>query len=237
MRLKFIEDTKNIVALKEALAILEARSDDLPGLGLVFGQAGLGKTRAVHWYHTQNGGVYLRAKAIWTPRMMLQEICSELEQDPEYQTVKVFNQVIEELLIRPRLMFVDEADYLCTNWKMLETLRDLHDITGAPIVLVGMAGIKSKLARHHQLWSRISQVVEFRPLSCNEVAFIAQELAGLNLPEDVVQSLTKATSGYFRDIMVALDHLEGIIRANPGSKVSSKMIELTSRKVLKQRAA
>jgi hypothetical protein len=237
LKLDFIRETKNIRALTDAIATLKSRNQDLPGLGLICGQAGLGKTRAAHWFSTQYDCPYLRALATWTSRGMLQEICIELGQDPEYYTAKVFKQVKQELQLRPRLMFIDEADYLTTDWRLLETLRDLHDLTGSPFVLIGMGNIKNKLARHHQFWSRISQVVEFHPLTTEEIIFIARELAGIPLADDVAAQLTKITAGYFRDVMVALSHLERIKKANPDQPVNKKMIDMTGRAVLKRRAA
>lgn len=237
MKVKFIEDTSNIRALKEAMLALQDPNTDVPGLGLICGKAGLGKTQAVRWYSTQFDCPYIRANATWTPRWMLQEICTELGHDPEGYTSKVFKQVKAELEFRPRVIFIDEADYLTSDWRLLETLRDLHDNTGSPFVLVGMGNIKSKLFQKHQFWGRISQIVDFAPLKSEEVAFIAQELTGLNISDDVAEQLTKATSGFFRDVMVALAHIERIAKANKREDINKKMIDMTSKSVLKRRAA
>lgn len=235
MKLKFIEDTDNIMALKDAMLSLKARNQDLPGLGLIYGQAGLGKTRAVRWYSAQYNCPYIRAKAIWTPRGMLADLCIELERDPAYYTAKIFSQVKSALEMNPRLIFIDEADYLTSDWRLLETLRDLHDLTGTSFVLVGMGGITLKLGKHHQFWSRISQVVEFRPLTTTETADIASQLTDLSLTGEVAGKLVKATGGYFRDIMVALSHLERIAKANATDAISSQMVDMTERLILKRR--
>jgi len=234
MKIKFIEDTSNIIALKDAIAALQSRSQDLPGLGLICGKAGLGKTKAVKWYSTQFDCPYIRATATWTPRWMLQEICIELGNDPEGITSRVFNQVKDELFSKPRLIFIDEADYLTSNWKLLETLRDLHDMTGSPFVLIGMGDIKNKLGKKAQFWSRVSQVVEFIPLTSKEIAFIGHELIGLNMSEDVAEQLKKVTSGFFRDVMVALSHLEQMAKANKLDTVNKKMVDITSKAILKK---
>ncbi len=233
MKVKFIEDTANIRNLKGALAALQARNATLPGLGLITGPAGLGKTQAVRWYSTQYDTPYIRALATWTQRRMLQEICAELMQTPEYQTGKVFDQVKQELIARPRLIFIDEADFLTSNWKMLETIRDLHDLTGSSFVMVGMGEISGKLARHHQVWSRISQAVEFLPLTAQEIAFVARELTGLDLAGEVVGDLKKLTRGYFRDVMVSLSSLERIVAANNNQPVNTRMVQMAGKAVQK----
>lgn len=236
MRIKFIEDTSNVRALIAAMAELKSRNADLPGLGLICGKAGLGKTQAVRWYSTQYDCPYIRATAIWTPRIMLHEICTELGHDPEYNTARVFGQVRSELQSNPRLIFIDEADYLTTNWKLLETLRDLHDLTGTSWVLVGMGGIKHKLAKRHQFWSRISQIVDFSPLSGKEIAFIAKELASLDISDAVAENLRKVTCGFFRDVMVALACIERIARANSRTEINKQMVDMAAKSIIKRAA-
>ena len=66
-------------------------------------------------------------------------------------------------------IFVDEADHLCRNRVLLDTIRDLHDETNIPVVLVGMDEIQKKLMRHHQFWSRVSQQVVYHPLQGREI--------------------------------------------------------------------
>lgn len=48
---------------------------------------------------------------------------------------------------KPQMIIVDEIDYLLSDFKTIETLRDLHDETGIPIVLVGMSLAKRKLKK------------------------------------------------------------------------------------------
>ena len=49
-------------------------------------------------------------------------------------TVEDYKQKIQ----KPKIIFVDEIDYLMNNYKSVETLRDIHDKTDCPIVFVGM---------------------------------------------------------------------------------------------------
>lgn len=238
MKTKFIKDTKNITAMIAAMSLLKESNKDLPGLGLICGKAGLGKTRAVRWYATQYNEPYLRAIAAWSLRSMLHDIATELGIEPEGTNVNVFRQIKNDLISTPRIIFIDEADYLTrsNNWRLLETLRDLHDMSGSSFVFVGMGGIQGKLRRKHQLWSRVSQIVEFQPLSSKEISFLGAELAGLEIPEKVAIHLYAETTGDFRDVMVALSHLERMARANSRTDVNKDMVALTSKTVLKKAA-
>ncbi len=237
MKLEFVEDTNNIRALKEAMFNLTKRPDGLPGLGLLHGKTGRGKTRAAEWYHTQNGGVFIRALANWKPRSMLRDLCAELGHDPEWYTDEVYKQVKAELLAHPQLIFIDEGDYLTTNWRLLETLRDLHDQTGSPFVLIGMIGIRKKLEKYHQFFRRISQMVEFQPLSADETEFIAYDLASLNLHQERSAQIVRVTEGGFGETILMLSHLERMAQANKTPDISRRMVDVIAKAVLKQRAA
>src|SRR5690606_1482571 len=73
------------------------------------------------------------------------------------------NHIVSELAMGGRPLFVDEADYFVHNTKMLETLRDIHDLSQSPVILIGMAGIEKKLVHRLQFANRIYQAVEFLP--------------------------------------------------------------------------
>ena len=61
------------------------------------------------------------------------------------------------------MIIVDEVDYLLSDFKTIETLRDLHDETGIPIVLVGMSLAKHKLKKHTHLFDSIRiYLIEFQ---------------------------------------------------------------------------
>lgn len=225
MKNEFIQNTKNIQELLTAMDMLTTRNLDIPGLGLVHGKAGYGKTKAVQWYATQFDCPYIRAKAIWTPKSMLQDICAELEMDPEKTTLNIFRQIQSELTERSRLIIIDEADYLTTNKKLLETLRDIHDITGSSFVLVGMGEIRNKLYKHRQFWSRISQVIEFEALSLEEISFIASKLADLSFDKpSTLEEFKKLTKGFFRDTCVGISHLERMTKSNETDQITFQMI-------------
>lgn len=237
MKVKFISDTKNIGALLDAMNALQERNKALPGLGLICGKAGMGKTEAAKWYAVQTGCIYLRALSVWSQRVMLQEICSKLGHDPEGSIANMYKQIKSELLSSTQLIIVDETDKLVESrkWNLLEILRDLHDETGSSFVFIGEANIKNRLAKKHRLWSRISQIVEFKAISAKEIAFLAHELADLNISDEVAERAVTVTGGDFRDVMVTIASLERVARGNRTDKISKKMIDLVARTVLKER--
>jgi DNA transposition AAA+ family ATPase len=215
MRTQFVK-TQNVMNLTAALGELERRSAVVPGLFLVHGHQGFGKTMATQWYAVQSGAVYVRAQAAWTVNWMLQELCAQLGLAPDGITRHNFRQVREELFKRPRLLILDEADYVIRERRMLDTVRDIYDMSGAAIVLVGMAGAREAIARKSpQFWSRVSQEVEFTPLAAADVQMIAAELADLQLTAANAGKIQRQAEGNFRKTVVLLAQMETLIKANP----------------------
>lgn len=230
METKFVK-TQNVMNLIGALGELERRSPVVPGLFLTHGHQGFGKTMATQWYAVQAGAVYVRAQAAWTVNWMLQELCTRLNLAPEGITRNNFRQVREELYKRPRLVFMDEADYLIRDRRMLDTVRDLYDMSGAAIVLVGMAGAREAIARKSpQFWSRVSQEVEFTPLTPADVQVIAAELTDLKIEANHAAQIRRQTEGNFRQTVVLLAQMETIVKSNP-NPVMDKVVDLAAQKL------
>jgi len=236
MKPKFVQ-TDNVRRLQEAMAALEHRDGGVPGLGLVVGSAGYGKTKSIQWQAVQTGAVYLRAKATWTTSWMLDEVCSEMKILSQSRIRDKFVDLQNTMRLAKSTIYIDEADYLVRDRKLLDTIRDLHDETGTPIILVGMDEIQKKLMRHHQFWSRVSQQIIYKPLMAREIILLGQELCDLAVEEKTAEQLFSATCGNFRDVIVALSHMERMAKANRTGVISVKMVDMTIKSVLKRKAA
>ena len=77
MKQVFLE-TQNVQAFRQAAWILEDTERGKPGIGVVWGQAGRGKTFCAREYAVRTSAVYLRVMEDWTPRAMLATLCREL---------------------------------------------------------------------------------------------------------------------------------------------------------------
>lgn len=65
---------------------------------------------------------------------MLQEILIELSTEPPSLPSKMLTLIVQQMKLSKRPLFIDEADYLFHNPKMLEAARDIHDdLTALPV--------------------------------------------------------------------------------------------------------
>lgn len=174
---------------------LQHRTAGTPGMGLIHGFTGAGKTTATCWLISHHNAVYVRALALWSAQSMLQVICREIGIDYQGSPSRILPQVIERFALTGRALFVDEADYLFHNPRLLETLRDIHDQTLCPVVLIGMEGIDRKILRHKQLARRISQWIEFKPLDLEDLAKVAAATCPVEVAPDLLALLHRDSKG------------------------------------------
>lgn len=212
---------KNVAALQAAYESLANRDPGVPGMGLVHGQTGAGKTTAITWLMNRTNAIYVRAAATWTPSSMLGKVMNELGSEALARGASAMvDHITNAMSVDQRPLFVDEADYLIHNLKMLETLRDIHDISGMPVLLVGMAGIEKRLSSRKQLLGRISQWVEFLPCDRDDAATLARTVCEVGIEPDLLDTLHEESRGSMRLMVVGLSRIESLAKAQGLPSVS-----------------
>lgn len=209
-----VAPVKNVKAFAIAGQALLDRSVHTPGIGVVTGPAGYGKSRTVAWWATRQQASYVRAMATWRAvGPMLSSICGELGITPRAKnddTIKMVAEVLARSAV-PRPLAVDEADYLVKHEVLLNALRDIHDLSGAPLVLIGMEHFLSRLVslrEQEQFVSRISQVVHFQALDREDAGELLRAIGEVKVEPDLVDRLFKETGGSARLLVVAMEQIE-----------------------------
>ena len=210
--------------------LIDATSGE-PRLGLIHGPAGRGKTKAVDAMCVRTGACFVSAARVWTPASMLKTIVRELGRSPAWSATDNLQLAAEALQDRldseslgRGLLVIDEADYLAKGTKipntpqLLDTVRDLHDLSGAPILLVGMDDLARTLSMFPQFWDRVLISEEFQPVKDAEIIELGQELAGLKIAPEVAESIRRATDGNLRQTILYMVRLDRKAQAE-GQKV------------------
>ncbi len=221
-----IVPVKNLLRLAELGLSLKDRSISTPGIGVVYGDTGYGKTTGLAWYGVrQERAVYVRALQLWTPLTMLETIASELDVQTDRSLAKTLTRIVAELVSQNRMLIVDEADYVVGNVRLLNTLRDLHDLSTMPVVLVGMADFVKKLRSRidqRQFSGRVAFELEFKPLDLDDTRQLASELLDddVKIDDKLLLRLHEACEGSARLVRVGLGRIEAFAKKKNLRKVS-----------------
>lgn len=229
---KVFARTQNVKNFINLMNNLQNRAEGVPGMALVYGEPGLGKTQAVLWWATQNDAIFIRSTNLMSGRWFLEELVEELGEVPYYRSSDLFKQCIRQLKEEPRVIIVDEIDYLAGDANVIETLRDIHDKTNIPIVLVGMAMADKKLMRYRHLYDRISEKLKFEPFSQGDIKAIVDQLCEVEMAECAVKFIYNKTNR-FRQIVKMVNKAENITQANGLSLID----EVTLREFIKDDTA
>jgi DNA transposition AAA+ family ATPase len=223
MKNVFIE-TSRVMKFREAVSVVADTRKGQPGLMLAWGLAGRGKTMAAKEYTVQSeNAIYVRVHENWTPRAMLAGICHELNGMQPARVELAKQIIIEELDRSPRIILIDEADRLMIG--NIEHLRDIHDETGAPIVLIGEPSIYGRVTARRRIWERVTRVVEFGAVKTEDVVIFGMKACDLKIAPDAALALVKNCEGSFRLLYHIMIELERSARANKVTDITLDIIE------------
>lgn len=211
MKKTFIK-TRNVKRFVAMMDELQKLPSNIPKLALVYGEHGLGKSQAIQWWADKNDSVYVRANQGMTSRWLLSEIAEELGEEPFWHTQETFVLIENQLKQNPRVIIVDEIDYLMEK-STVETLRDLHDKTSSPIVLVGMGAVDKKLARYPHLCDRLYKTLKFEHFDFDDIKEILNKLTELNFTDDATKYLATRTN-QFRQLVKLINKIEKLSNTN-----------------------
>ena len=211
------KNVKKFVALMEEVKQLPA---NIPKIVLVFGEYGLGKSETIKWWTFKNDCIYVRANQGMTSRWLLSEIAEELGEEAFWHIQDTFNLVEQKLKQNPKPLIIDEVDYLVTN-NVIEILRDLHDRTMCPMILVGMINIDKKLSRYPHLKDRIYQAFKFEPYDKQDIKQILSELSEIPITNDGLEYLA-TRHNQFRQIVKLINKIEKLAKTNELKELNEK---------------
>lgn len=159
-----------------------------------------------------------------TCRWLLEKIVYELGESPSRKMADLIEQCITHLRLKPQVIIIDEVDYLINRHRIVETLRDLHDLTGVPIVLIGMQEAKTKLGKYRHLYDRISEIIEFKPFSKDDLDVIVEELSEIKITDEAKEIFFEKTNR-FRQVIKGISLLENLAKTNGLNKIDVKQVK------------
>ncbi len=219
-------------------------------MGVVTGDAGVGKTIAVQTYlqaltpRAYSGFpacVSIKVSPRSTAKALAKTLITTLNGEHAGHNVYDMEAVAAEAIRRTDLdlVLVDEGDWL--NVESFELLRHIFDRTGCPIVIVGLPRIPRVINRHEKFVSRVGLHMEFLPLTQEEV--LTTVLPALTLPywqyrsddaadREMGVGLWQRVCPSFRKLRVVLQYASQIARARQTERITPAILAETLRLTL-----
>ena len=216
--------TRNVKRFISLMDNLQTAPSNVSKMALVYGAFGLGKSQTIMWWVTNNDAIYIRCNHNISPRWLLSEIVKELDEVPCYTSQRLFEQIEEKLKYNPKILVVDEIDYLFSNKHTIETLRDIHDKLGIPVLLVGMELADKKLQKYGHINDRIFAKLKFEKLSKEDFKEIIETLSEVKFSDNAIRYIINRNL-QFRQIVKVITKSEQLANTNKLSEISEEIIK------------
>lgn len=216
--------TRNVKKFISLMDNLQKAPSNVSKMALVYGTFGLGKSQTIMWWVTNNDAIYVRCNHNISPRWLLSEIVKELDEVPCYTSQRLFEQIEEKLKYNPKILVVDEIDYLFSNKHTIETLRDIHDKLGIPVLLVGMELADKKLQKYGHINDRIFAKLKFEKLSKEDFKEIIETLSEVKFSDNAIKYITNRNL-QFRQLVKVITKAEQLANTNKLSEISEEIIK------------
>ncbi len=194
-----------------------------PSLVIVVSPPGRGKTEWARHRATNSSAIYISPMNIRTGPMVLREIAFQLCKVRPARSDACLTIISEEMNKERRTVIVDEADLLAIS--ILEMLRNMGEVCGCPIVLIGEETLKGKIATRRRISSRVRRQVEFSPVTQPDILLFFKNALELDIPPKAVALIHRHSQGDWRPVLVVGIAIERAVRASGLSEVPEKLVK------------
>ncbi len=225
-----VEQANNLVN-----SLKDRPKTEMVGLGLIYGNAGLGKSRFAFKYCVDNvNSIYFRLDASMSLKSFLESLFNELCKYYAVPTVRYrrtvagyFEQVLNFLQYNPDIvLFIDEIDYSFKNLKMLSCIRDFVDKSLATVILVGMETAKqSLLASDSHYFDRCNFFSEFKAITLDDAKKTILALSEYDFDDAVIDYIFKTCKGNLRKLVKAVHVFESLAKQHNLTAITASMLQ------------
>ena len=106
-------------------------------------------------------------------------------------------------------------------------LRDIHDRTHTPIILIGMSLADKKLKRYKHLYDRLSEILHYQPFLKDDVKNLITELSEVKFDDNAIEYVYKS-GNRFRQLVKIINKAETFAKSNDIDEIHLKDVQLLS---------
>lgn len=203
-----IAPLRNVTLFRDLLERVMNRPAHLPGMGVFYGYSGLGKTFAAVYGANCFQAHYVECGVTWTQKKFCQRLLQELGvAQPRGTVADMADKAIELLSMSGRPLIIDEFDHLIARGAV-ELVREIHDKSGATIILNGEEMVEAKLVPFERFHNRVMwwQAAEFSDIE--DARHVARLFApGVAIADDLLARIVEVSGSRVRRIAVNVERV------------------------------
>lgn len=193
-----IRPLRNVVLMTQLIKRLQGRAMGLSGMGVFYGPSGFGKTFAAAYAAASLDAIHVSVQELWTKKTLIEQVLEELGQDPQRTIAGSMKKVNQALAIARRPLIIDETDYAIAR-NMIGVIRDMHDGSQVPVILIGMERLPQKLRKWELVDNRILEWTAAEPADLTDAKMLAEQYAaGIEVGEDLIAHILNKHQGRVR---------------------------------------
>lgn len=192
--------------VQATLVQLEQRRQGIPGIGVLYGPSGWGKTFATNSLANEARAYYVQMLSAWRSKDLLTKILAEMGLTHKSGTVsKLLDMVTEQLSASRRTLIIDEFDHAAKSDILIELTRDIYEGSQGSLLLVGEELLPRRLENWERFHSRVSAWAPAQRVSFDD----AVKLTPIYCPDveptsDVLDKLVTLSKGSVRRVVTCL---------------------------------
>lgn len=201
--------TQTIAVAATAMQTILDRAEGVPGMAVLSGRPGLGKTTAAAYltHPVGSDAVYVSCRSFETTKSLSLQLLKELgvAAKTHWPISTAYDHICEALIQCGRPLVVDEVDRIAEK-NTIEFLRDLHDQAHTPLFLIGEEDLKRKLLNHHERFhDRVLVWAKALPCDGGDLdKLVKHYVPELAIAADAKKWLLQSTSGTARKLVSSL---------------------------------
>lgn len=195
----------NIGVMEQALQRLSARSISDPGMIVVSGPSGYGKSVAAAWAKARHRAYYLQLDDFVTKKSMLLAMCRALGleangQSPRGTTAELADLVGAQLNGSRRTLIIDEFDFAIERGLVMSVFS-IYEKSRASIILIGEEALPGKLKRWEKFDGRVLDTLYAEAVGLDDARTLARhKYPALGFADDLLAHLVEIAAGSVRRV-------------------------------------
>ncbi len=206
-------------------------------IGLVLGNSGAGKSRALEEYATENPSttILIRCDPMMNLPSLIANISRGIGLDSHGRLSEVSDRLVQDLKRRDLVVILDEADYLTdAEWEWARIA--INDKGRTALVMAGLPRIEGRIksfkADHRQIENRVGMIYTAEDLSSGEIRDVLAAVWPGGVDEGIVKLFEQYSKGNLHTLVRHISLARRGMRASEGLELPTAEIVSDAAKML-----